>query len=203
MDFGGLGIYKKTRNIFGKKIDPSENWIEEGKNYKVGRMNEITLSYLSKLDFKSVLDFGCGDGLAISEILKRFNCNYCSAFDISPHQIERAKIKHVEINVDFQVSSILDFTSDKKYDLVIGYGVLSYVSSSTIKESIQHLTKFCNKYFINVDPGYNSPLWGKNHIPGKTDRRIRHDFSKIYNELGMKSEEIPEQYACSLNAIFL
>ena len=70
--------------------------------------------YLKKISFNSVLEFGCDYGRITKLILDNFSLNYYTAFDVSPHQLYNAKKECSDHKVDFQLSSIEQFKSEKK-----------------------------------------------------------------------------------------
>ena len=96
-------MYKKV------SYNPSEYWHERGKLYKKNfrydknkrLQEEFLIDYLNGItgSFKSVLELGCGFGRITKLLLTNYNnITEYLAIDISPHQIENAKILLSSIN---------------------------------------------------------------------------------------------------------
>jgi len=189
MSLGGLGLYRRIKDIFGRKVDLEKFWLKKGKIYTRGERYRRPLievpEYLKKISFNSVLEFGCGAGKLTKLILDKFNVDNYTAFDLSPDQINNAKLKCQEHHqIDFQISSIQKFTTNKKFDLVIGSNVLEHIPPMNIKDIIQHLSSFTKKHFIHIDAEYSNSIWRHyNDRFIKTRHAFRHDYRQIYKEL--------------------
>jgi len=127
-----LGIVRKIGYLI-KSYEPINYWTKQGKNYlkefvyseQVLKEQEYLIDYLKSFSFETVLEFGCGFGRLTKLVLENFPIKKYKAFDISPTLISDAnKFCENFDNVSFEVSSIQDFQSDEKYDLVFGYTVL-------------------------------------------------------------------------------
>lgn len=182
MNLGGLGLYRKTKNIFKRSYDVEKHWNKKGETYildkKTGVILDGLVQYLKTIKFDSVLEFGCGAGRTTKAILDNFKPDNYTAFDLSPHQLYNAKIECKGYNVDFQLSTIEKFTSDTKFDLVIGTAVLHHIPPKDIINSINHLLKFCKKYFIDVGVPYQE------HFKVlRTSHTFRHDYQQIYSKI--------------------
>src|SRR5918997_6145546 len=145
--------------------NPGEYWKERGKVYKQNfkydknfkLQEEILTDYLNKYSFSTVLEVGCGFGRVTRLLLSTFpQVKEYFAFDLSPHQIENAKLNIQDVNgakekIEFMVSDIQSFQSDKKYDLVIASEVFMHVLPSEINEVIQKLVNCSNEHVCNID----------------------------------------------------
>ncbi len=87
--------------------NPGEYWKERGKVYKQNfkydknfKLQEDTLiDYLKKYSFSTVLEVGCGFGRVTRLLLSAFpQIKEYFAFDLSPHQIENAKLNIQDLN---------------------------------------------------------------------------------------------------------
>ena len=107
------------------------------------------------------------------------------AADLSVHQIENAKtyldsIFFLHKGLEFQVSNIQSFKSDKKYDLVILSEVLMHILPSEIESIIGKLVPLSNKHIINID-------WFEERLPQKI---APHNFIYSYEILCKKYSEV-------------
>jgi len=130
---------------------------------------------LKKLEFKTVLEYGCGFGWWTKLVLENFDIDEYVAFDISLGQINNAKKQGFD-KVKFYHSEILDFSTEQKFDLVLGVGVLMHVPKKQIVPSFQKLNSFSKKYMMNMDAYY----------PVLEHRMARHCFNHNYEEIYTK-----------------
>ena len=101
----------------------------------------ISSNILNDLDFKRVLDLGCGKG-TFTHMLKKEN-NYVLGVDVSATAIKRALSMYP--NIKFISSDIKNFLLDNRehYDLVVIGEVLSYLKNwSKVLESIARITNY-------------------------------------------------------------
>ena len=127
--------------------------------------------------FESVLEFGCGFGRISRLLSENFKIKHYKAFDLSQDQINNAKKLCKNYEIDFEVSSIQDYTDVKEYDLVIGVEILMHVPPELIVETIKKLNRFSKKYMINVDFYENPP---KTKL---AKHNFLHQYEAIYNQL--------------------
>lgn len=181
MNLGGLGLLTKTKRIFGKTYRPEKYWFNRGKTYIFENESNLPkdklIQYLKTITFDSVLEFGCGWGKITKLILDNFKPNIYTAFDLSPHQLYNAKQECKNYNVNFYLSTILQFESERKFDLVIGTEVLLHVLPKDISNTIKNLLNFSKKYFIHIDPQYQ-----KQENIHRTAHDFRHDYQQIYKK---------------------
>ena len=179
MNLGGLGLYRKTKKIFARDYDVEKYWHKRGQTYiSHGFPIDELIQYLKTITFNSVLEFGCGSGKTTKAILNNFKPDSYTAFDLSPHQLSNAKFECKDYNVNFQLSTIEQFVSDKKFDLVIGTSVLHHIPPKDIINTIKHLLNFSKKYFIDVGFPYKEQ---RNIL--RTTHSFRHNYQQIYNKI--------------------
>ena len=145
-----------------KKYNPEKYWKTRGKIYydkfqysKFFEKQEIALlNYLRKMNFTSILEFGCGFGRITKLILENFDVKEYHAIDISIDQIRNAKneIGNFPTNVNFEVCNI-EKTNFKNnyYDLVLGVEVLMHVQPKNIESVITKLINASKNHFVNID----------------------------------------------------
>ena len=173
--------------------NPSEYWHERGKVYKQNfhydenkrLQEEFLIEYLNSItgSFKSVLELGCGFGRITKLLVTNYNnITEYLAIDISPHQIENAKILLSsvklpnEVKLEFMVSDIqsLNLDNKKKYDLVILSEVLLHILPSEIDSVIKKLVTLSKKHIINID-------WYEDNPPMKhAHHNFIHQYKTIY-----------------------
>jgi SAM-dependent methyltransferase len=181
--------------------NPGEYWKERGKVYKQNfkydknfkLQEEILTDYLKKYSFSTVLEVGCGFGRVTRLLLSAFpQIKEYFAFDLSPHQIENAKLNIQDLNpskekIEFMVSDIQSFQSDKKYDLVIASEVFMHVLPSEISEIMAKIVGFSNEHVCNID-------WYEEKPPKKAESfNFIHQYENIYHDIPLvkKVNRIP------------
>ena len=169
---------------------PREYWTERGRDYKKNfqynnnfkLQEQMLIDWLKKYSFSTVLEVGCGFGRITKLIISNFpKIHEYFAFDLSPHQIENARIniKDSPNNkiVQFSVSDIQSYDSNKKYDLVIASEVLMHVLPSEIEVVIQKMVNLSDQYVCNID-------WFEDRIPNKAESfNFIHPYEKIYGNI--------------------
>ena len=173
---------------FFLKYDPKKYWEKRGMTHREEQIikgkdpvrkkhQEMVIDTwfecLKNLKFKTVLEYGCGHGTVAKSLLENFDIDEYVGMDISSGQINNAK----ELGLDkakFHHSAILDFSTEQKFDLVFGTGVLMHVPTKLVIPSLQKLSSFSNRYVMNMDDGYQ---------PVRTQRLARHCFNHNYEEI--------------------
>ncbi|NEQ71415.1 MAG: class I SAM-dependent methyltransferase, partial [Symploca sp. SIO2D2] len=98
-------------------------------------------SYLKIIDFElrsrefadlQILDAGCGSGHRAIEIAKAFPKATVDAFDISASSVDIAR-EQVSFdgvgNIHFEQSDLLEYNTNKKYDIIISTGVVHHLEN--------------------------------------------------------------------------
>lgn len=145
-----------------KGYKPNEYWYERGKVYQKEFKSsqsqlhtvqeEMLINYLKSLSFETVLEFGCGFGKITKAMLENFSIKKYTALDLSPHQINNAKefCKNFN-NVRFFQTTIQDFESEEKNDLVLGVEVLLHVLPNDISNVVNKLVSLSKHHLIHMD----------------------------------------------------
>jgi trans-aconitate methyltransferase len=186
-----LGLLRKTRNyfqIFNKKYKNEEFWKKFGveyydkyKNKKewVKKQEILLIEHLKTLEFNSVLEFGCGFGRTTKIFAEIFSIQKHHAFDLSSHQIENATKYCKGLNIKFMTSSIKDFRTNEKFDVVFGPEILMHIEPKDIEFVIKKMSCFSNKYLIlTVFPHTTQKIHRGTHT-------FYHDYKKIYEKIGL------------------
>lgn len=119
------------------------------------RLTDITLSILSGLKQKCLVDVGCGDGIYTNEIKNQFPKLKISAYDPAAKAINLAKKLYPKIN--FFVENVLnkELSQKNKYDTAIIRGVLHHLDQPEL--AIKNTAKIANKIII-IEPNGNNPI---------------------------------------------
>jgi len=145
----------------------------------VKKQEEEVIKILSKYNFKSVLEVGCGYGRFTEIIEKEYQPERFLAMDLSDSLIKIAKKKISGTNVEFQCTSIQDFKTDEKFELVFCGIILMMISEKDIEEVIKKLISLSKNKIITIDP--------IEYHPGKTrDYVFIHNYKEIFDKFQVK-----------------
>lgn len=145
---------------------------------------DYLITKINKLEPNSILDFGCGDGRLITELIKNNSPEKLFGVDISQRALKFANAFNSSDNIFF--SSIEDLPV-QKFDLIIATEVLEHIEEKNIKKVISDINKIMNDsgtLIITVPSIVRKP------IPKKHYRH--YDLELLKNHLGesFKIEEI-------------
>jgi SAM-dependent methyltransferase len=103
---------------------------------------------------RSILDFGCGVGIATPHILEFFgNEVQLTGVDVSLDSLESAKIKYPAQNVTFH--TLQDYSPNSSKDLVYCNGVFHHIPLDERKAAVEYV-------FNSLRPGGIFALWENN-----------------------------------------
>jgi len=123
-----------------------------------------TIEQSEPITGKTFLDIGCGTGLFSIELARRGAKNV-TGIDVAPRMIEicrsRAKEENLKHNTRFILGDIMDFDSDKSFDIIIGMGLLDYISEPLLV--LNKMRKLTRKNVMLSFP----ILWSWRTIPRK------------------------------------
>jgi len=180
-------IRRFLKNIFGTfNYDPEKYWLDRGKTLDKERLydgiqfriqEKILVDYLTKLNFSTVLELGYGFGRISKVILDSFpNIVNYTGIDISPHNQEKTKRYVKSDKANFMVSTIQDFISETKFDLVISVYVLMHVKPNDINKVLNKSISLSRKHVINMD-------WFQKSKPSvHLGQAFIHNYKPIYKE---------------------
>lgn len=102
----------------------------------VERLGSFVCSYLKylRVPVNRVLDVGCGIGLWQGVMTQHYRQASYQGVEFSPYLCER---------FGWQQGSVVDYRSDKPFDLVICQGVLPYLSAADLKLALRNLGQLC------------------------------------------------------------
>lgn len=174
-------------------MDLSKYWNKRGKNYHKELENQSWLAnieesnqqrfisnFLKECSFKNILEIGCGNGRLTKYLVNILHFETITAIDISDELISQAKqnIKHP--NVFFKIQDVLQFSYEKKFDLIFGGEILMHISPHDINNLIKNLITLCTGKLIFVefyDPKYSNDS-NKNY-------HFSHDYKLLFQKHGI------------------
>jgi len=134
-------------------------------------VEEIFIDFFQNINKNSeILELGCNIGLNLS-ILKKIGFKNLNGVEINEEAYEFAKQKNPDI--DFTNSSIENFNTNKKFDVVYTAGVLIHINPQTIKSIIEKMMNLSQKYIFGFEyfadelieipyHGYRQVCWKQN-----------------------------------------
>jgi len=120
-----------------------------GSNLNTDQYYNLTSNFTKALNIykiNSILDMPCGDALWIKEIFKKRDIDYLGV-DIVENLIKSNKKLYENEKIKFLNSDIINFSIEKKFDLVFLRDFFIHINNSDIKKVINNLTKMNIKYF--------------------------------------------------------
>lgn len=119
---------------------------------------------LEKVEFKTVLDAGCGEGIIANFVKEKFNgIEHIEGFDIGEEVISKAQNSFPKIH--FKTSSIYEtlYESDS-FDLVVCCEVLEHLKQPD--RALEEICRISSNYVLLSVP--NEPIWRiSNMLRGK------------------------------------
>ena len=108
-------------------------------------LKKIFTKIIYNKEINSVLDMPCGDFLWFYEIIKGKNIDYVGV-DIVNELIEANKTKYQNKNFSFINDDIVNFDTNKKFDLILIRDLFIHIQNSDIKKIIQNIKKMNFRY---------------------------------------------------------
>ena len=118
-----------------------------GSNLNKGTFVKINFfkKIIKDLKIKSILDMACGDFLWMNKIIEHTNIKYLG-IDIVEELIKENNEKFNARNIKFKCCDIINFRTQKKFDLIIIKDLLIHLKNSDILNIIHNLKKMDFKY---------------------------------------------------------
>lgn len=145
---------------------------------------------LQKIEFKKVIEAGCGEGNVTNHILSNYDCKI-RGFDIGEKAISKAKQSFP--NIQFENQSIYKTKyQDETYDLVVCCEVLEHLENYV--DALKELLRISKKYIIVSVP--KEPVWRilnmcrlkylskLGNTPGHVNHWNRSEFIKLISKYG-------------------
>ena len=143
-------IYKSNHWVQDDDILPKENISISGHGSNTNteqfynlekNLNDVIENY----NIKSILDMPCGDFLWMKEILKNKKINYLG-IDIVEELIKKNNIKFKTKNIEFENHDIVNFFSERSFDLIIIRDLFIHIDNSDILRILNNIKDLDFKY---------------------------------------------------------
>ena len=141
---------------------------------------KVLLDTLKQLNFKTVMEFGCGTG-RIAKILKdNFDIDKYLGIDFSQFRIDEArKVTSQDYTFEFKTTDASSFHRDMKYDLVLGIEFLMHVKPSQVNHMLKNMLRHTKQDLITLDyypiAGYDYILQDHNFLHKYPDMIVGED----------------------------
>ena len=165
--FQSLPIKKKyIRKLVFTSIFKSKHWVQKNDNLKTinisvsGHGSNIEtlqsknlincmVKFIDKFNINSILDIPCGDFLWMNQVMKiRPEIRY-QGIDIVNQIIKNNKNKYIHKNIEFECEDILNFKTDKKFDLLLMRDFFIHINNSEIQIILDKIKKWNIDYFAS------------------------------------------------------
>ena len=136
-----MDIKSHWENIYkNKKID-EVSWYQETPHDSVELINKF-----SKNNQDAIIDVGCGKGFLADNLIK-LNYTKITLLDISINAINTINDRLKDKNLSFIESNILDFMTEKKFDIWHDRAVFHFIKN---EKEVKKYISLCNDY-INLN----------------------------------------------------
>lgn len=149
--------------------------------------DKIKREYFSNLKGKRVLEVGCGPGIWFPWFQE---CDYFLGLDWNAEHIKTANEKWASEKSKFECRDVttLSQSSDRKFDVVIAFGLLHHINDADAKKLLSHVYDLLAEdgRIITIDPVYHKRQNPIATIMNKMDSgqhiRTQNDYTAIVLE---------------------
>lgn len=143
-----LTTEKPLEKKLGADLDYDEGWDQWDDMKRYGPMSRHTRrliwNFIGKLQYRSVLDVGCGQGSPLEEIARRRPDVELAGVDFSPRAVELARLRMP--NATFSVLDLTTEALDKKHDLIICTDVLEHIPDD--RAALRNMREMCGRWCL-------------------------------------------------------
>lgn len=145
-------------------MDVSEYWKKRGLSYysefqthskyekaRYKDQEERLKKLIQDLNFKTILEIGCGFGRYTKILSNLFDVKKYLATDLSNEQLENAKKYVNNDKIEFRQARIQEIDLNDKFDLVFASEILMHINFNDIENVIQKLISFSKNKIISID----------------------------------------------------
>lgn len=176
----------------------SEYWKKRGPGYysefqahskyetaKYRDQEEHLKKLIHDLNFKTMLEIGCGFGRYTKILSNLFDFEKYLAIDLSYEQIENAKKYVNNEKIEFRQSQIQEIKLEDKFDLVFASEILMHIDFNDIENVIQKLVSFSKNKIISID-WFNENKFGSE----KGGYCFIHNYETLFRKYGAKNVKV-------------
>ena len=153
-----------------------DQYIFRNKNSQLEKNNFFFFKkiFSKSIKISSLIEFGPNIGLNIKALIKLFKFKFITAVEINKKAC--LELKHIK-KLNIINNSIINFTSKKKYDLVLVKGVLIHIDPKKLKKAYETIYRSCkNSGYILIAEYYN-PSPTMVIYKGKKNKLFKRDFA--------------------------
>lgn len=164
-----------------------DNYIYRNKNKKIIKNNFFFFKkiFSNRFNIQSLIEFGSNVGLNIIPLKKIFKLKYITAVEINQKAcLITRKIK----NVNVLNNSIIDFSSEEIFDLVLLKGVLIHINPNQLKKTYEIIYKSCKVKGYILIAEYYSPKPIRLMYRGFKNKLFKRDFAGEFLKKYKKSK---------------
>jgi len=171
-----------------------ENYIFRNKANQLIKNNFFFFKkiFSKSLKINSLIEFGPNIGLNIKALTKLFKLKFITAVEINKNAcLELNNIKNLNVIND----SIINFSSKKKYDLVIVKGLLIHINPNKLKKVYETIYRSCTNSGLILIAEYYNPYPQMIIYRGKKNKLFKRDFAGEFISLFKKTKIIKYGFA--------
>ena len=136
-----MDIKSHWENIYKTKKIDEVSWYQETPHDSIELINKF-----SKNNQDTIIDVGCGKGFLADNLIK-LNYTKITLLDISINAINTINDRLKDKNLSFIESNILDFMTEKKFDIWHDRAVFHFIKN---EKEVKKYISLCNDY-INLN----------------------------------------------------
>lgn len=150
-----------------------------GEKLLASNLNFFNNSLKSVSNFNSVIEFGANIGMNLKSLKLLFPHLELNGIEINKNA--HSHLKDIVGSNNAYLSSILDFTTSKTYDLTLIKGVLIHINPKELINVYRKLYEFSSKYILICE--YYNPSPVSINYRGHKDRLFKRDFAGEFMDL--------------------
>ena len=153
-----------------------DNYIDRNSNKELLASNIVFFSKIfsqQQIKLESILEIGCNIGMNLLAIKEIFPNLHINGIDINERAIEL--LQKSQKNFNLKSTSINNFETQEKFDLVLTKGVLIYLNPNDLNKTYEKIYNLSKKYILICEYYNPSPC----SIPyrGNDDKLFKRDFA--------------------------
>ena len=153
-----------------------DNYIDRNSNKELLASNIVFFSKIfsqQQIKLESILEIGCNIGMNLLAIKEIFPNLHINGIDINERAIEL--LQKSQKNFNLKSTSINNFETQEKFDLVLTKGVLIHLNPNDLNKTYEKIYNLSKKYILICEYYNPSPC----SIPyrGNDDKLFKRDFA--------------------------